>query len=54
MALPTVNLPIGKRVTLPCDFDESVILEEARFLGEGYEFRAGLSDGFSDKEAIRE
>ena len=52
MREPGLNLPIGKQVSLPGHFDESVILEEARPLGNGYACRVRLADGSLEEAAI--
>jgi hypothetical protein len=46
-----IALPIGQKVFLPRHFDVAVILEDARILGRGYEFRFRLPDG-SQEEAV--
>jgi hypothetical protein len=56
MSNTDLSLPIGQRVSLPGHFDVSVILEEARELGEngsgGYECRVRLPDGSLDEAVI--
>ena len=52
MREPDLSLPIGKQVSLPGHFDESVILEEARPLGNGYECRVRLPDGRLEEAVI--
>lgn len=49
-----MNLPIGQWITLPGHFDRSVLLEDARPLGSGYEIRVRLQDGTLEEAVISE
>ena len=52
MADSPAPLPIGQHVSLPGHFDEPVVLEEVRALGNGYECRLRLPDGSLDEAVI--
>ncbi len=47
-----IKLPIGTSVSLPGHFEYSVILEEARWLGNCYECRVRLPDGSLEEVVI--
>jgi superfamily II DNA or RNA helicase len=46
------QFPIGRRISLPGHFAETVILESVRPLGDGYEFRVRLADGTPDETVL--
>jgi len=52
MADETISLPVGKRIFLRGHFDVTVLLEEARPLGSGYECRVRLPDGTLEEAVI--
>ena len=54
MAVDTSRLPIGQKIRLPGHFDQAVILEGARGLGKGFEFRVRLPDGSLDETVVSE
>ena len=45
-------LPIGQKISLPGHFDEMVVLEDARQIGNGYECRVRLPDGSLEEAVI--
>ncbi|MBN2294222.1 MAG: DEAD/DEAH box helicase family protein [Pirellulales bacterium] len=46
------QFPIGRRISLPGHFAESVVLEAVRLLGEGCECRVRLTDGSLDEVVL--
>jgi hypothetical protein len=50
----SVQLPIGRQVSLPGHFDLPVTLESARPLRKGFECRVRLHDGTLDEAVISE
>lgn len=50
--MSTNDLPVGQRIRLPGHFPESVLLEAARPLGQGFECRVRLHDGTLEEVVI--
>ena len=54
MQIDHSRLPVGQKIMLPGHFDQAVVLEGVRPIGQGFECRVRLSDGSLDETVISE